>query len=167
MPAIRNNINPMLRKFRWNYGSKRKDGYLEVKYHGKIYLVHRLVAETFLDNPDNLPTVDHKNRVKTANFVSNLRWANYSMQQSNTQRVDVSLAKYGVRCCEDPNAYNRALRANNPEFAERQRAKERARKREYQAKQKALGRRYRRCPDGKHQWISDAEYNERYKDGLK
>lgn len=31
-------------------------------------------------------------------------------------------------------------------------------------KQKALGRRYRKCPDGIHHWISDEEYNERYKE---
>ena len=32
----------------------RKDGY------NKIFFVHRLVAESFIDNPNNLPTINHK-----------------------------------------------------------------------------------------------------------
>ena len=45
-----------------------KDGY------GKTIRVHRLVAETFIPNPNNLETVNHKDEVKTNNIVSNLEW---------------------------------------------------------------------------------------------
>ena len=65
-------------------------GYLQVQLwkNGKYKMcrVHRLVAETFLPNPDNLPEVNHKDEDKTNNFVflnedgtvnkekSNLEW---------------------------------------------------------------------------------------------
>lgn len=60
----------------------RKDGYLQIQLHKdgviKNYLVHRLVAETFLPNPNSLPQVNHKNEDKTDNRVSNIEWCDCS-----------------------------------------------------------------------------------------
>lgn len=54
----------------------RKSGYLSVTLckDSKLYgfLVHRLVAQAFLDNPNNLPQINHKNEIKTDNHRNNL-----------------------------------------------------------------------------------------------
>jgi hypothetical protein len=54
------------------------DGYQSVclYFNGKSknFLVHRIVAETYLDNPSNKPQVNHKDLNKKNNCVSNLEW---------------------------------------------------------------------------------------------
>jgi hypothetical protein len=41
---------------------------------GKRHTIHRLVALTYLPNPDSLPFINHKDLDKTNNHVSNLEW---------------------------------------------------------------------------------------------
>ena len=54
----------------------------------KNYLIHRLVAEHFLDNPNNLPEVNHKDEDKSNNFVNNLEWCEhkYNMNYKQLQK---------------------------------------------------------------------------------
>lgn len=52
----------------------------------RMYLVHRIVAETYIDNPNNLPIVNHKNNVRHDNCVSNLEWCNNSYNQKQRFR---------------------------------------------------------------------------------
>lgn len=57
---------------------KNTNGYLTVDLYKdgkrKTFLVHRLVAQAFIPNPDNLPEVNHINEDKTDNRVENLEW---------------------------------------------------------------------------------------------
>lgn len=57
---------------------KTGNGYLQVDLSkdGKIkrHLIHRLVAEAFIPNPNNLEQVNHRDECKTNNNVENLEW---------------------------------------------------------------------------------------------
>lgn len=68
-----------------------KKGYKRVGLHkdnkSKLYMVHRLVAETFISNPTKEQEINHKNYDRTDNYVNNLEWL------SHTQNVRYSKAK--------------------------------------------------------------------------
>lgn len=55
-----------------------KDGYLQVNLckngKHKNHKIHRLVAIHFIENPNNLPQINHKDENKTNNNVDNLEW---------------------------------------------------------------------------------------------
>ena len=80
-----------------------KKGYREVSLSEnnirKYKLVHRLVAELFIPNPENKPCIDHIDSDKSNNKVENLRWVTY--QENNKFRYDAGRANqwtlYGQR----------------------------------------------------------------------
>lgn len=79
-------------------GSLDKDGYIRVTLtakNGKVKIerVHRLVALAFLENPEGLPQVNHKDENKQNNCLENLEWC------SNLYNTTYSCGK-AVRCVE-------------------------------------------------------------------
>jgi hypothetical protein len=71
------------------WGSPGLNGYLYVyltKPKRSTRLVSRLVAETFIPNPDQKPTVDHIDRIRTNNHILNLRWATMKEQGHNKNK---------------------------------------------------------------------------------
>ena len=49
----------------------------------KLFKVHRLVAETFIPNPESKPCIDHINTIKNDNRVKNLRWVTHKENNNN------------------------------------------------------------------------------------
>ena len=54
----------------------------------KNHHIHRLVAEAFIHNPDNLPIINHKNGNKLNNSVENLEWCTYSHNTLESYRLN-------------------------------------------------------------------------------
>lgn len=75
----------------------KKDGYLSVDLYkdgnGKVFLVHRLVAMAFIDNPHNKSFVNHLNKNKHDNSVPNLEWATIRENESH-KNLGVCTSKY-------------------------------------------------------------------------
>ena len=62
------------------------------------YLVHRLVAEAYLPNPNNLPHVNHKDEKKLNNSVDNLEWCTEAY--NNSYGTHLARLRKPVHCIE-------------------------------------------------------------------
>jgi len=73
-------------------------GYLSVSLckNGEIkhYKISRLLAQTYIPNPNNHPVVDHKNINSLDNRLSNLRWVSYSDSMRNQTKPQNETSKY-------------------------------------------------------------------------
>lgn len=69
---------------------------LSINGRAKNVSVHRLVADNFLINKDNKPTVDHINRKRNDNRLENLRWATYEEQGENKSEYTKQIKIVGI-----------------------------------------------------------------------
>jgi len=82
-------------------------------------LIHRLVAQAFIENPNNYPEVDHINRNPADNRVENLRWANDFINAQNKGDFKNNTSGYKHITCEDN--YFRVVIARNKQILIRKR----------------------------------------------
>lgn len=71
--------------------NKKRGGYLYVNLRNETKAqrkaLHRIIAETFIPNPNNLPTVNHKLGDKTKCAVGDLEWATYKENNEHALRT--------------------------------------------------------------------------------
>ena len=83
----------------WSYRRKKfleltpdTKGYLcvslQVNGNRKTYKVHRLVAEAYIPNPENLPQVNHRDENKKNNCLQNLEWCDCKYNNNYGTRND-------------------------------------------------------------------------------
>lgn len=67
---------------------------LTISGNKRTFPIHRLVAEAFIPNPNNLPIINHKDENPSNNCVDNLEWCTYSYNLSyNNIRVKSAISK--------------------------------------------------------------------------
>lgn len=81
-------------------------GYLQMNFSrndgsGKndTMLIHRLIAITFIENPSNLPEVNHKDGNKQNNAINNLEWCTSSTNQKHAFKTGLQKAQRGEKHC--------------------------------------------------------------------
>jgi len=80
-----------------------KDGYcrvnLKVNQKTNTKNIHRILAEAFLENPDNKPQINHINGVKSDNRIENLEWCTLSENRQHAYKTGLQngLSRRGVK----------------------------------------------------------------------
>lgn len=87
---------------------KTDDGYLSVMLHknsiGKVFKIHRLVAQAFIPNPNNYPEVNHIDENKQNNNVLNLEWCDHKYNNNygtKPRRIGQKNSKPIIQCSLD------------------------------------------------------------------
>jgi len=95
------------------FGYKRfclsKDG------KAKYYFLHCLLAQTFIDNPENRPFIDHINHNRLDNRLSNLRWVTNQENDHNKSIAKNNKSGYQGICLSKSNTWRACISINKKE----------------------------------------------------
>ncbi len=95
----------------------RRGGYARIRLNNndniyKTFSVHRLIALTFIPNPENKPTVNHKNHNRGDNRVENLEWATMTEQNNDKKKQSSEI----TRCGRAPPVWRCSLNGEKLEY---------------------------------------------------
>jgi len=79
---------------------------------GKMFYIHRLLAEAFIPNPNNYPLIDHIDRNPLNNSLDNLRWANKAINSYNRKSKPHTSKFRGVSWYKKDKKWEVCIRIN-------------------------------------------------------
>ena len=91
---VNNHTGYIQLKERFLRGHTTTKGYIQLQLSSRpnrvLKLIHVIVAEAFIPNPNNFPQVNHLNGIKHDNRVCNLEWCNNSMNQLHAYKTGLN-----------------------------------------------------------------------------
>ena len=96
--------------------------YLRVSLTGdegkqRSFLVHRIVAQAYIENPENKPTVNHKDGDSSNNCVDNLEWATLAEQRNHSIEelsATFRIQSLGYKCKGSASRYRGVTKGKTP-----------------------------------------------------
>jgi hypothetical protein len=90
-----------------------KDGYKKNTLNGKTMIVHRLVSQAFISNPENKKCIDHIDCERTNNNVNNLRWVTHQQNNFNRSMANKNIIGHkGIKKKKNANKYEAYIMHN-------------------------------------------------------
>jgi len=101
LPRLVKSRNPFISKEKIRIGSLSSNGYLSIRLSkdglATNNLVHRLVAEAFLPNSNNLPEINHKDGIKINCISTNLEWVTRSQNHIHAHKIGLKQSNFKPR----------------------------------------------------------------------
>ena len=79
----------------------------------KIFMLHRLISEAFIDNNNNKPCVNHINGIKTDNRIENLEWVTYSENSKHAHDNNLQVSIKGSSHCNSKLTEDQVVEIRN------------------------------------------------------